>query len=114
MNWYQLHIKEIIQKLGTSEEGLSDNEVIKRLQHYGLNKLAEEEKISRLKILLHQFTSPLIYILLVAAVVTALLKEYIDTSVIMAVVTLNAIIGYIQEYRAEQGVRALKKMLIPR
>ncbi|KAA0242866.1 MAG: HAD family hydrolase [Candidatus Brocadia sp. AMX2] len=82
MNWYQLHIKEIIQKLGTSEEGLSDNEVIKRLQHYGLNKLAEEEKISRLKILLHQFTSPLIYILLVAAVVTALLKEYIDTSVI--------------------------------
>ncbi|MFN3531737.1 MAG: cation-translocating P-type ATPase, partial [Candidatus Brocadia sp.] len=114
MNWYQLHIKEIMQKLGTSEEGLTDNEVSKRLQQYGLNKLVEEEKISRLKILLHQFTSPLIYILLVAAVVTALLKEYIDTSVIMAVVAINAIIGYIQEYRAEQGVRALKKMLIPK
>lgn len=114
MNWYQLHIKEILQKLETSEEGLTDDEVSKRLQQYGLNKLVEEEKISRLKILLHQFTSPLIYILLVAAVVTALLKEYIDTGVIMAVVTLNAIIGYIQEYRAEQGVRALKKMLIPR
>lgn len=114
MNWYQLPIKEIMQKLGTSEEGLTDNEVTARLGQYGLNKLVEEEKISRLKILLHQFTSPLIYILLVAAVVTAILKEYIDTSVIMAVVAINAIIGYIQEYRAEQGVRALKKMLIPK
>lgn len=114
MNWYQLQIKEILKKLGTSEEGLTDNEVSKRLQHYGFNKLIEEEKISRLKILLHQFTSPLIYILLVASVVTAILKEYVDTSVIMAVVALNAIIGYIQEYKAEQGVRALKKMLIPR
>lgn len=114
MNWYQLPVKEIMQKLGTSEEGLTDNEVSKRLQQYGLNKLVEEEKISRLKILLHQFTSPLIYILLAAAVVTALLKEHIDTGVIMAVVVLNAIIGYLQEYKAEQGVRALKKMLIPR
>src|SRR3990167_9012945 len=114
MNWYQIHIKEILQKLGTSEEGLTDNEATKRLKQYGLNKLVEEEKISRLKILLHQFTSPLIYILLVAAVVTALLREYIDTGVIMAVVALNAIIGYMQEYKAEQGVRALKKMLIPR
>ena len=111
--WYQLHIKEIMQKLGTSEEGLTDNEVSKRLQRYGLNKLVEEEKIGRLKILFHQFTSPLIYILLVAAVVTSLLKEYIDTGVIMAVVVLNAVIGYIQEYKAEKGVRALKKMLIP-
>ncbi|MEK7699861.1 MAG: HAD-IC family P-type ATPase, partial [Planctomycetota bacterium] len=114
MNWYQLHIKEITQKLGTSEEGLTDNEVTARLKQYGPNKLIEEEKISRLKILFHQFTSPLIYILLVAAVVTALLKEYVDTSVITAVVILNAVIGYIQEYKAEQGVRALKKMLIPR
>jgi len=114
MNWYQFNIKEIMQKLGTSEEGLTDNEATERLKQYGPNKLIEEEKISKLKILFHQFKSPLIYILLVAAVVTALLKEYIDTSVIMAVVTLNAIIGYIQEYKAEQGVRALRKMLIPR
>src|SRR3989338_7538313 len=114
MNWYQLPVKEILQKLGTSEEGLTDNEATERLKQYGMNKLVEEENISRLKILLHQFTSPLIYILLVAAVVTALLREYTDTSVIMAVVALNAIIGYMQEYKAEQGVRALKKMLIPR
>ncbi len=114
MNWYQLHIKEIIQKLGTSEEGLTDNEAMERLKQYGPNKLIEEEKISKFKILFQQFTSPLIYILLIAAVVTALLKEYIDTSVIMAAVILNAVIGYMQEYKAEQGVRALKKMLIPK
>jgi len=114
MNWYQLPIKEILQKLETSEEGLTDNEATARLEQYGMNKLIEEEKISRLKILFHQFTSPLIYILLIAAVVTTLLKEYIDASVIMAVVVINAIIGYLQEYKAEQGVRALKKMLIPR
>jgi potassium/sodium efflux P-type ATPase len=114
MNWYQLPVKEIMERLETSEEGLHDDEVSKRIQQYGLNKLVEEEKISRLKILFHQFTSPLIYILLVAAVVTFLFKEYIDTGVIMAVVVLNAIIGYVQEYKAEQGVRALKKMLIPR
>src|SRR3990170_3040264 len=114
MNWYQFNIKEIMQKLGTSEEGLTDNEATERLKQYGPNKLIEEEKISKLKILFHQFKSPLIYILLVAAVVTAFLKEYTDTSVIMAVVTINAIIGYIQEYKAEQGVRALKKMLIPK
>ncbi len=114
MNWYQLPVKEIMQKLGIPEEGLTDNEATERLKQYGPNKLIEEEKISRLKILFHQFTSPLIYILLAAAVVTAILKEYVDTGVIMAVVVLNAIIGYIQEYKAEQGVRALKKMLIPK
>lgn len=84
------------------------------MHSYGSNKLAEEEKISKLKILFHQFTSPLIYILLIAGVVTIFLKEYIDSGVIFAVVILNAIIGYIQEYKAEESVRALKKMVVPR
>jgi len=114
MHWYQLGVKEIFQKLRSSEEGLTDAEAGERLIQHGPNKLAEEERISKLKILLHQFTSPLIYILLVAAIVTALLKEYIDTGVIMAVVILNAIIGYIQEFKAEESVRALKKMVVPR
>lgn len=114
MNWYQVNIKEILEKLRTSEEGLADTEVKERLMQYGPNKLPEEEKISKLEIILHQFTSPLIYILLVAAIVTILLSEYIDTGVIAAVVILNAIIGYIQEYKAEESVRALKKMVVPK
>jgi len=114
MNWYQIDSKDSLRKLNTSEEGLTDKEVKERLLQYGPNKLAEEEKINKLKILLHQFTSPLIYILLIAAIVTFLLKEYIDTGVIMAVVLLNAIIGYIQEFKAEESVRALKKMIVPK
>ncbi len=112
--WYQLSAKEVFEKLKSPEEGLSEAEIKDRLLRFGPNRLAEEEKISKLMILLHQFTSPLIYILLFAAIVTALLNEYIDTGVILAVVILNAIIGYIQEYKAEESVRALKKMVVPR
>jgi Ca2+-transporting ATPase len=112
MNWYQLEVRQIFEKLGTSEEGLSVREAGERLEKYGLNKLAEEERISRLKILLHQFTSPLIYILLIAAFVTLLLKEYIDTGVILAVVLLNALIGFLQEFKAEESVRSLKQLLV--
>jgi Ca2+-transporting ATPase len=114
MNWYQLGIKEIFQKLETSEKGLTEAEAKQRISQYGQNKLAEEEKISKLKILLHQFTSPLIYILLIAGIVTFLLEEYIDSGVIFAVVILNAVIGFIQEYKAEESVRALKKMVVPK
>ncbi len=114
MNWYQSTVKETFEKLRASESGLSDSEIKERLLQFGLNKFIEEEKTSRLKILIHQFTSPLIYILLIAGVVTIFLKEYIDSGVIFAVVILNAIIGYIQEYKAEESVRALKKMVVPK
>ncbi|MEW6118305.1 MAG: HAD-IC family P-type ATPase [Nitrospirota bacterium] len=114
MNWYQLDIKHIFQELGGREEGLTEGEVRERLARYGPNKLAEEEKISRFKILLHQFTSPLIYILLIAGVVTILLREYTDAGVIFAVLVLNAIIGFTQEYKAEESVRSLRKMVVPK
>ncbi|OGQ00263.1 MAG: ATPase [Deltaproteobacteria bacterium RBG_19FT_COMBO_46_12] len=112
MKWYQLEENEVLKKLETSEEGLSDSEAGKRLETYGPNKLPEAEAISKLKIILHQFTSPLIYILMVAAIVTAFLGEYIDTGVIVAVLILNATIGYFQEFKAETSVRALKGMVV--
>ena len=112
MTWYTMDAKEVLENLGSSQEGLTESEVSERLEKYGYNKLAEEEKISRVKILLHQFTSPLIYILLIAAVVTTFLGEYVDTGVIMAVVLLNAVIGYLQEFKAEESVRALKQLLV--
>jgi Ca2+-transporting ATPase len=96
MQWYQLDIERIFADLNTSEQGLADAEVRERLQKFGPNKLEEEEKISRLKILLHQFKSPLIYILLIAAVVTGFLQEYKDTGVIIFILLLNAVVGYIQ------------------
>lgn len=114
MKWYRLDCEEVLKSLQTSEQGLSEAEVKKRLERYGPNKLPEEKGINRLKIILHQFTSPLIYILIVAAVVTAFLGEYIDTGVIVAVLILNAVIGYFQEYKAETSVRALKSIVVPR
>jgi Ca2+-transporting ATPase len=114
MNWYQKEIDEVFSSLGSSHDGLSDEEAKNRLSTYGPNKLAEQEKISEVKILLHQFTSPLIYILLIASTVTFLLSEFVDTAVILSVVLLNALIGYFQEYKAEESVRALSKMVVPR
>lgn len=114
MNWYKLDTKEILQRLDTSENGLTGEKIKDLLAQYGPNKLMEAEKISGLKILLHQFTSPLIYILLVAGVVTLLLGEYVDSGVIFTVVILNVVIGFIQEYKAEESVRALKKMVVPK
>lgn len=114
MIWYQISSKEVFQKLQTSEKGLTSEEVKKRLEKFGPNKLAEEKDINKFKIFIHQFASPLIYILIIAGIVTILLKEYIDAGVIFAAVIINAIIGYFQEYKAEQSVRALKKMLVPK
>ncbi|MDH7500974.1 MAG: HAD-IC family P-type ATPase, partial [candidate division NC10 bacterium] len=114
MDWYRLEIDEIFEQLKSSPEGLTEAEAEERLRRYGPNQLAEEEPISKLQILLHQFTSPLIYILLLASLVTAAFREFVDTGVILAVVILNAIIGYIQEYKAEESVRALQKLAVPK
>lgn len=114
IEWYQLDLKDIYQKLDTSEKGLTSEEAKRRLEKYGANKIAEEEKINRLKIFINQFASPLIYILLIAGLITIFFQEYIDAGVIFAAVIVNSIIGYLQEYKAEQSVRALKKMLVSR
>ena len=89
-------------------------ESVKRLEQYGPNRLPEEKGTHPVVILLRQFASPLIYILIVAAVVTFFLEEYKDTIVIAAVLMLNAVVGFIQEYKAEESVMALRKMVVPR
>ena len=114
MDWYQLNANDVLKKLNSATQGLLHDEVEKRFSEYGPNKFVIEEKTSRLQIVLHQFTSPLIYVLLIASVVSVFLREYIDTGVIMAVVILNAIIGYIQEYKAEESISALKKLVVPK
>jgi magnesium-transporting ATPase (P-type) len=114
MKWYHLEKQEVFNKLQTSEDGLSKERAQTLLETHGPNKLPEGKGLSRLKILVHQFTSPLIYILIVAAIVTTFLGDYIDSGVIVAVLILNAIIGYLQEYKAETSVRALKRMVVPR
>ena len=109
--WETLEVQEVFELLHASETGLSSDEAHRRLAEVGPNVLAAEEKIKIFSIMLHQFRSPLIYVLLVAAVVTFFLNEFIDMSVILAVVVLNGVIGFVQEVKAEQGIRSLKKMV---
>jgi Ca2+-transporting ATPase len=112
--WHALDRADLESVLRTGSHGLSEAEVEARLAHYGPNQLEEAPPPNNLAILLHQFQSPLIYILVGATVVTVLLGEYIDSAVIAAVLALNAAIGFTQERQAELSVRALMGLVAPR
>ena len=93
--------------------GLSNDEVLERRKHYGENQLPEEKKTSPWTIFLNQFKSPLVYIILSAAVVSLIVGEFGDFWIIMAVVIIDAILGFVQEYQAQQTYTALKSLLKP-
>jgi len=110
MNWHLLPIKEIEELLETSRKGLNNKIALERTEEYGKNQLEDKKKKSVFQILLHQLTDFMILILFVAAIISGVLGDSIDTIVIFAIIILNAIIGFIQEYRAEKAMDALKKM----
>lgn len=112
--WHTLDIRETERLLNTSSTGLTPAEAARRLIHYGPNEIKREKEIPWWETLLHQFTDPLIYILLIAAVVTAGLQHFTDTSVILAVVLINAGIGFTQERRAQQAMRSLADLSAPK
>ena len=94
------------------QQGLSVAEVKRRQEHFGPNILSSKKPMNPLLRLLFQFHQPLVYILLFAGVITALLGEWVDSSVIMGVVIINALIGFVQESKAESAIESLKKMVI--
>jgi len=103
-------IEDVFKELGTRKEGLTEKEAKERLEKYGLNELQEARKISPLKIFLNQFNNIVIYILIFALVISIVLGEKVDAIVIGAIVIANAILGFVQEYRAEKSIAALKKL----
>ena len=111
MDWHNMEIDEVFSNIETSKEGLQSGEAQDRLKQYGPNKIEESKGASKLKIFADQFKNPLIYILIIAGIVTFLLEEYIDSGVIFFVVIINALVGFFQEYKAEESAKALKKML---
>lgn len=113
-NWYQLDPQEALTELNTDiESGLSSDEAARRLEQYGPNELIERGAKSPWLILWEQFTGIMIVILIIAAGISVLLGEYTDAIVILIIVVLNAVLGFTQEYRAEQAMAALKKMAVP-
>ncbi len=111
--WHSLSPKKVLAQLGASREGLSPAEVEGRRARYGANRLPPPARTPSWKRFLLQFHDVLIYVLLVAGVITALLGHAVDSGVIFGVVVINALIGYVQEGRAEQAIDAIRHMLAP-
>ncbi|MEM3399326.1 MAG: calcium-translocating P-type ATPase, SERCA-type [Candidatus Micrarchaeia archaeon] len=115
MDWHSLNEKTVLKKLETRDEGLTPEKARERLSVYGYNELVEKKKKSALDMFLSQFKNILIIILIIAAAISAfLLNEYIDAAAIFAIVILNAILGFRQEYQAEKALEALKKLAAPK
>jgi len=111
--WYDLPVEGAFQSLGSSPRGLTDEEARERLARFGPNELRRERGISPLAILLEQFKSILIIILLIAVIISVSLGEYLDGGVIFAIVLASAVLGFVQEYRAERAMEALQEMAAP-
>lgn len=108
---HTLHGKEVLDALESSTHGLSSVEAEKRFEEAGANSLPAAEKEGLFKRFFKHFHDLLIYILIAAALVTAILGHWIDTGVILAVVVINAVIGFIQEGKAEEALASIRKML---
>jgi Ca2+-transporting ATPase len=111
MRWHQKDIKGVIEDLKSSLQGLSSEEAVRRLGEYGFNEL--KEKKTPFMMFLDQFKDFMILVLIAAAIISGFIGDLSDTIAIVVIVALNAVIGFIQEYRAEAALAALKKMAAP-
>jgi len=112
-DWYLLGIKDVLDRLGSSQNGLDQQEVERRQAQYGPNSLPDDDVDSMWTVLLQQFRSPLIYVLVFAAVLSLVVGEFTDAAVIVAIVLLNGGVGFVQEWRANDAIASLKQMLSP-
>ena len=111
--WHRKNIDETADVLKSSLSGLSAEDARQRLEQYGTNELKEKKKKTLLLMFLDQFKDFMILVLIVAAVISGMVGEASDTIAIIVIVALNAVIGFVQEYRAEKAMEALKKMAAP-
>lgn len=111
INWHSLSAQQVLQTLDTNEAGLSQAEAEQRIERYGLNRLRSPDSPGFFIRFLLQFHNVLIYILLIAAAVTAFIGHWTDSCVILAVVIINAVIGVIQEGKAEKALAGIRSML---
>src|SRR5581483_4641720 len=111
--WHTLSPTTLTEKLQSNcQEGVSNAEARQRLATYGPNTLPEPIPPSPIVLFLHQFTSVIVWVLCGAAILSALLQEWVDAVAIIAILLLNAVLGFVQEYRAERSLAALKKLSI--
>lgn len=111
--WHTQTEEEVLTELRTSAQGIADTEAQQRLQEYGLNKLGEKKQKKPLKLLLQQFTETMVLILIAAAILSAFLGKTTEAAAILAIVLLFGLLGFVQEYRAENAMAALNRLVIP-
>ena len=111
--WHSLNAEAVLKHLEVQDEGLSSEEVERRLQIYGPNQLKEAPRPGFLALLWGQLNNFVVILLIVASVISALLGDYVEAAAIMAIVVLNSVLGIVQEQRAEQALAALKKLASP-
>jgi Ca2+-transporting ATPase len=109
--WHSKDVDAVIEGLSTNLKGITENEARERLQKYGHNEFEREEKASPMGLFINQFRNILIIILIVATLLSMAIGETVDAIIIGAIIVFSAMLGFIQEYRAERALEALKKML---
>src|SRR5690606_29009407 len=115
VNWHTLPHTEVTARLDVDPaRGLTAAEAAERLARHGPNQIAQEQRRSLLKVFIDQFRDPLALVLLVAALPSLGLGEYLDGGAILAIVILNAVLGLVQEHKADQALEALKELSAPR
>ena len=114
-NYYNLSVEEIEKEFNTNKEGLSDQEYDLRIEKYGFNELTEKKKESILVKFIEQFKDMMVLVLIIASIISGIIdlshgEDLTNTIIILAIVIVNAVIGVIQEVRAEKSLEALKKL----
>jgi len=111
--FYDEYIKDVYLRLNSTQEGISEEEATARLSKEGENRLNDDQKISPIKLFFEQFKNFLIILLLFAAGISLILGEILDFTGIITIIILTVILGFVQEYRAEEAMDALKKLSAP-
>ncbi|MDZ4330561.1 MAG: HAD-IC family P-type ATPase, partial [Flavobacterium sp.] len=111
MNWHLLPLSEITQLLNTTPSGIDDITASERLCEHGKNQIEDKKKKTILQMVLSQLSDFMILILIAAAIISGIIGDVTDTIIILAIIIINAVVGFIQEYRAEKAMEALKNMV---
>jgi len=113
-NWHSMKIEDLNRNLKTGPGGLSREEAERRLKEFGFNELREIRRVTALRIFLGQFKDIFVIMLLAAILISVLVGEMVDALTISAIVVLNAVVGFVQEYRSEKAMEAMKKLTAPK
>ena len=113
MPWHSRTVEEVLGELDTSEGGLSNAEAARRLKENGFNELRQKKNKTLLEISKSQIIDPMILILIASSIISLILREYVEGFAILFIVILNAVIGVVQDKKAESSIEALKSMSAP-